>query len=114
MDTETTTPLSPFDYLDPAEPAGMVCNTSSVYHADLDVPSSSMLKTILVSPAHLMADLTRRRHSKAMDWGSALHALVLEPASAMEAIAICPDPMTTARGKAFAVANEDRVVLSMA
>ncbi len=113
MDTETTITPYPADHHHVSSPASMVRNSSSVYHADLDIPSSSMLKTILVSPAHLLADLTRRRHSKAMDWGTALHALVLEPASAMDVIAICPDPMTTARGKAFTAANEDRVVLSM-
>lgn len=115
MDTETDIPsTATADYRDAASPAGMVCNDASVYHADLDIPSSSMLKTILVSPAHLLAVLTRRRHSKAMDWGTALHALVLEPATAMDVIAICPDPLTTACGKSFAAANEERVVMSMA
>lgn len=90
-----------------------VANTSEQYHADLDIPSSSMLKTILDSPAHFQLGLTHKIQSKAMDWGTALHAAVLEPHLVHQVIAISPEPLTTAAGRRFAESNPDRICMTL-
>ena len=53
---------------------------ASQYHADEEALSCSMLKPLLVSPAHFQANrLKRNKATKAMDFGSLVHGLVLEP-----------------------------------
>jgi hypothetical protein len=50
------------------------------YHGDKDALSCSMLKPLLTSPAHFQANLyNSMKATKAMDFGSLVHALVLEP-----------------------------------
>ena len=61
------------------------------YHADTDAMSCSMLKPLLVSPAHYQAELLKPGcSSKAMDFGSLVHALVLEPKSVGQDFAVYP------------------------
>ena len=51
-----------------------------LYHAELDRQSCSLLKPLLISPAHYRAQFFRARQSTAaMEFGSLIHTLVLEP-----------------------------------
>jgi hypothetical protein len=51
-----------------------------IYHAQLERQSCSMLKPMLLSPAHYQQQFFESRTSSAaMDWGSLVHLLVLEP-----------------------------------
>lgn len=51
-----------------------------LYHAHLERQSSSLLKPLLQSPAHYKAQFFQRRQpSAAMDFGTLVHMLVLEP-----------------------------------
>lgn len=50
------------------------------YHSDLEVQSCSQLKQMLSSPAHFQAQFTEPNGaSKAKDFGTLVHTLVLEP-----------------------------------
>jgi hypothetical protein len=50
------------------------------YHADLSAQSCSLLKAMLVSPAHYQAQFLKpRAPTEAMDFGTLVHTLVLEP-----------------------------------
>lgn len=50
------------------------------YHSDKEALSCSMLKPLLESPAHFQANLlSLNKATKAMDFGSLVHGLVLEP-----------------------------------
>lgn len=50
------------------------------YHSDKEALSCSMLKPLLESPAHFQANmLSQNKSTKAMDFGSLVHGLVLEP-----------------------------------
>ena len=54
--------------------------SSSTYHGDKEVASCSMLKTILISPGHFLSSMmSLGTSSVAKDFGSLVHALVLEP-----------------------------------
>jgi hypothetical protein len=83
------------------------------YHAAKDEQSCSMLKEILVSPAHYLQALLRpNRSSDAMDHGTLLHALVLEPHTFNRVAAVFPGDLTK-EGKAFKVENADRICISL-
>src|SRR6476469_7232143 len=50
------------------------------YHADRDALSCSLLKPLLVSPAHFQAGLVAcEKPSDARDFGTLVHLLVLQP-----------------------------------
>lgn len=50
------------------------------YHSDIDVQSCSLLKPMLVSPAHYRCQFFElRKTSPAMEFGTLIHTLVLEP-----------------------------------
>lgn len=84
------------------------------YHADVTVQSCSLLKPILVSPAHYRAQFFSDRSStKFMDFGTLIHALVLEPSTFGAGYAVFPGK-TDKRSdeyKAFARANVGRIVI---
>ncbi|MDP2449114.1 MULTISPECIES: PD-(D/E)XK nuclease-like domain-containing protein [unclassified Polaromonas] len=88
--------------------------TSHAYHADREVLSCSMLKPLLISPAHFQASLLNlHSSSKAKDFGSLVHALVLEPQQVGNEIAVFPG-LADARNKdykAFEAANPARLVI---
>ena len=64
---------------------------ASHYHKDTEALSCSMLKPLLKSPAHFQASLTSRtKASKAMDFGSLVHALVLEPHTVGNEVSVYP------------------------
>lgn len=55
---------------------------SEDYHRDIAAQSCSLLKPILTSPAHYKASFfANREPTKAMDFGTLIHTLVLEPAT---------------------------------
>jgi hypothetical protein len=62
-----------------------------VYHADRDALSCSMLKPLLISPAHFQASLlTTGSSSAAKDLGSLVHLLLLEPELINSEVAVYP------------------------
>lgn len=76
------------------------------YHADRDALSCSLLKPLLISPAHFQAALTQcPSQSDAMDYGSLLHLLVLEPKQVCHQVAVYPEP--GGRTKAFTKFERD-------
>lgn len=61
------------------------------YHADRDALSCSLLKPLLVSPAHFQASLLApTKNSTAKDFGSLVHLLLLEPELAGKELAVFP------------------------
>jgi hypothetical protein len=71
-----------FDFTAGAAPGSRLYATlpAANYHADRDALSCSMLKPLLKSPAHFQANLMSIvGATKAMDFGSLVHGLVLEP-----------------------------------
>lgn len=87
--------------------------SGSAYHGHKDVLSTSMLKDLLVSPAHFMSALMAKRSSKQMDVGTVMHMLVLEPHTASSVVAIYPGPMNNADGRSFSKLNPGRICMSM-
>ena len=87
---------------------------ASVYHADRDALSCSLLKPLLTSPAHFQAALVaQQKASPAKDFGSLVHLLVLEPQHLAREVAVYPD-VANARDrdyKVFACANSHRIVV---
>jgi hypothetical protein len=64
---------------------------AAVYHADRDALSCSMLKPLLISPAHFQASLvTAGTSSAAKDFGSLVHLLLLEPQLVSAELAVYP------------------------
>lgn len=64
---------------------------ATVYHADREALSCSMLKPLLVSPAHFRASLTETKSSSAaQDFGSIVHLLLLEPERIGSDLAVYP------------------------
>lgn len=62
-----------------------------VYHADRDALSCSMLKPLLISPAHFQASLVATSSSSpAKDFGSLVHLLLLEPEQINKEVAVYP------------------------
>jgi hypothetical protein len=84
------------------------------YHEDRDALSCSMLKPLLISPAHFQSSLVAPPcSSKAMDFGTLVHALVLEPYKFNEDFAIYPG-QADGRDKdykAFLAQNTNRLVV---
>ncbi|WP_186510928.1 PD-(D/E)XK nuclease-like domain-containing protein [Caenimonas sedimenti] len=64
---------------------------NSIYHADRDALSCSMLKPLLVSPAHFQASLVQPSTSTAAkNFGSLVHMLLLEPQNVSNELAVYP------------------------
>ena len=86
---------------------------STEYHMDKGVPSCSMLKEALVSPAHYLEGMRRiSTRSEAKDYGTILHMLVLEPATQDNVVAIYPGHLESdAESKAFKKMNSDRICI---
>src|SRR5688500_6523945 len=76
--------------------------TAHLYHADREALSCSLLKPLLVSPAHFQAGLAAcEKHSPAKTFGSILHLLLLQPELAGQELAVYPG-VAEARSKPFA------------
>lgn len=81
-----------------SETTGVLANSRKVvglldtdYHGDKDIQSCSMLKKILVSPAHYQSALFAPfSQTPAMEFGTLVHALILEPATIASRFAIYP------------------------
>ncbi|MBC5763086.1 PD-(D/E)XK nuclease-like domain-containing protein [Ramlibacter albus] len=95
--------------------SAMYCDLpASVYHADREALSCSMLKPLLVSPAHFQASLLEPgKPSPAKDFGTVVHLLVLEPQNLSAEVAVfCGVADGRDRDyKAFAARNSHRVVI---
>lgn len=75
------------------------------YHGDRDALSCSLMKPILVSPAHFQAGLVGcYKSSDAKDFGSLVHLLLLQPHLVSEELAVYPG--VADRTKAFAEFSE--------
>lgn len=85
-----------------------------VYHADLDILSCSMLKSMLISPAHFIEACLHKKTSRAMELGTLLHLYTLEPHTANAVVAVFPDELDTPEGKAFKAVNQNRICVSIA
>lgn len=87
---------------------------ASEYHCDLEVQSCSLLKAMLDSPAHYDYQFTNPpKKSKAMDFGSLVHTLVLEPHKLPLEYAIYPGKRDgrDSAFKAFYSANATKIVV---
>jgi hypothetical protein len=72
-----------------------------VYHADRDALSCSLLKPLLVSPAHFQSSLTAcEKGTPAKAFGTLLHILLLQPETAGQEVAVFPG-VAESRSKAF-------------
>lgn len=89
---------------------------NAAYHSDKDILSSSMLKHALESPAQFIASLTTpSNRTDAKDFGTLIHALILEPHTVQSLVAISAQPLgRDADSKKFRKANADRICLSIA
>lgn len=87
---------------------------ASIYHGDRDALSCSMLKPLLVSPAHFQASLVETSPpSAAKDFGTLVHLLLLEPERVGIELAVYPG-VGSARDrayKAFLEANRHRLAV---
>jgi hypothetical protein len=87
---------------------------ASVYHADRDALSCSLLKPLLTSPAHFQQALVALpKASPARDFGSVVHLLVLEPQHLGREVAVYPG-VADGRDrdyKVFAAKNAHRIVI---
>ena len=64
---------------------------ADVYHADRDALSCSLMKPLLISPAHFQASLVAcEKTSDARDFGTLVHLLVLQPELASRDLAVFP------------------------
>ena len=106
--------------INPTSPAVPRCVIRTLdneaYHADKDVLSSSMLKHALTSPAHYIASLTApQTRTDAKDFGTLIHALILERHTVQDLVAISAQPLgRDAESRKFRQANGGRICLSMA
>jgi hypothetical protein len=85
-----------------------------LYHSSVDLPSCSLLKAMLISPAHYQAQLlARHTKSAARDCGTLVHALVLEPGTFSREFAVFPGKRDGRDSdfKAFLLANAGRSVI---
>lgn len=86
---------------------------ASEYHADRGALSCSLLKPLLISPAHFKHSLlSPHESSDAQDFGSLVHLLMLEPQSVGREVAVYPG-VVQSRDKqfsAFCDENLDRMV----
>lgn len=78
---------------------------ADVYHADRDALSCSLMKRLLISPAHFQAGLVAcDKPSDALEFGSLVHMLVLQPELASKELAVFPgiaERRTAAGRRAF-------------
>lgn len=84
------------------------------YHADIDVQSCSLLKPMLTSPAHYQAQFFEVRESTpAMEFGTLIHTLVLEPHLFLAQYAVFPGKRNGRDKdfKAFCAANMGKSVI---
>lgn len=84
------------------------------YHADRDALSCSMLKPLLISPGHFQASLLARNSAtKAKDFGSLVHALVLQPHLVGQDFAVYPGfaDLRDKEYKKFLANNPTRLVV---
>ena len=84
------------------------------YHASVDIPSCSLLKAMLNSPAHYQAQLLASQNkSAARDFGSLVHTLVLEPGNFSREYAVFPGKRDGRDSdfKAFCATNAGRNVI---
>jgi hypothetical protein len=64
---------------------------AALYHADRDALSCSLMKPLLISPAHFQASLVAcEKPSEAKDFGTLVHLLVLQPELASRELAVFP------------------------
>lgn len=91
---------------------------ADMYHADRDALSCSLMKPLLVSPAHFQAGLVAcEKPSDALDFGSLVHLLVLQPELASKELAVFPGiaERKTAAGRGafdqFAQTNSGKLVV---
>lgn len=86
---------------------------SHEYHADRDALSCSLMKPLLVSPAHFQAGLVAcEKSSDAKDFGSLVHLLVLQPELASRELAVFPGISGGSRALGhFAQQHPDRLVV---
>jgi len=107
VSSTTRTGRAPGSYMNIDQPA-------HEYHADRSALSCSLIKPLLVSPAHFQsALLARDTGSGAKDFGSLLHLLVLEPHLVGQEVAVYPG-VGHGRDKAyiaFVDANIGRLVV---
>lgn len=84
-----------------------------LYHADRDALSCSMLKPLLLSPAHFQASLLAfGKHSDAMDFGTLVHLLLLEPHAVSKELAVFPGvPSRPGEFAAFRAQHPTRLVV---
>jgi hypothetical protein len=85
-----------------------------IYHADRAALSCSLLKPLLVSPAHFRAALTScHRRSPAKDFGSLLHLVLLQPMDLANEVAVYPGVASkrTEEYKQFEARNSDKLVV---
>lgn len=88
---------------------------SSVYHADKETLSSTMVKHALVSPAHFQsARYSPPVSSPDRDFGTLVHTCTLEPKTLNETFAVFPGELSSTEGRAFKKANPGRIVISLA
>jgi hypothetical protein len=87
---------------------------AQTYHADRDSLSCSMLKPLLLSPAHFQHSLVAQTSgSAAKDFGSLVHLILLEPQKVGIELAVFPG-VGSARDKdfkAFELANRHRLAV---
>lgn len=87
---------------------------ADLYHGDREALSCSMIKPLLLSPAHFQSSLLRGfSATKAMDFGSLVHALVLQPHLVGQEFAIYPG-LADGRAKEykdFLAKNTERLVV---
>jgi hypothetical protein len=84
------------------------------YHADRDALSCSMLKPLLTSPAHFQAALvTPFKSTDAMEFGTLLHLLVLEPLQLGNEVAVFPGVASkrTTEYKEFAAQRANKLIV---
>ena len=85
-----------------------------LYHADRDALSCSLLKPLLVSPAHFQAALTATQSSSdAKDFGTLLHLLLLQPHLTGQEVAVYPEIVSPLSRdyKAFLECNSHKLVV---
>lgn len=86
-----------------------------LYHAEKDRQSCSMLKHLLLSPAHYRNQFfTPSPRSAALEFGSLIHTLVLQPQLFHQEYAIWPEDIRPAskEGKLFAALHRGQTLLT--
>lgn len=96
--------------------ATLLKNTNREYHADKDILSSTMIKHALVSPQHFVHEYTNYKEpTSAMMLGTLMHALIMEPHTVNDLVAISPEPLDrTVASREFKAKNPGRLCMWMA